>query len=144
MNTFRLLVDTGVFLSAADRDEPSHHICVDLLAQYANSLTTTAPVVAETAWLIESRLGPGAESLFLTMIVADSIDVIDLEHGDYQRCIALINTYDDLGLGLVDASIIAVAERLNQTTIATLNHRDFTVVRPNHTNTFELLPGRTQ
>ena len=32
------------------------------------------------------------------MIVAGSIDVIDLEHNDYQRCIALIDTYDDLGL----------------------------------------------
>ena len=75
------------------------------------------------------------------MIVAGSIDVIDLEHGDYQRCIALIDTYDDLGLGLVDASIIAVAERLNQTTIATRNHRDFTVVRPAHIDAFDLLPG---
>ena len=32
------------------------------------------------------------------------------------------------------------AEHHDQTQIATLNHRDFTVVRPNHTDAFELLP----
>jgi uncharacterized protein len=30
-----------------------------------------------------------------------------------------------------DASVVAVAERLNVATVATLNRRDFTVVRPN-------------
>lgn len=49
--------------------------------------------------------------------------------------------YADLGLGLVDASLIAVAEHDNQSTIATLNHRDFTVVRPARIDAFELLPG---
>ena len=33
-----------------------------------------------------------------------------------------------------------IAERLKVTTIATLNHRDFTVVRPAHCEAFELLP----
>jgi predicted nucleic acid-binding protein len=39
-----------------------------------------------------------------------------------------------------DASIIAIAERLDLTTIATLNHRDFAVVRPAHCDGFELIP----
>jgi uncharacterized protein len=40
----------------------------------------------------------------------------------------------------VDASVITIAERLGVTTIATLNHRDFTVVRPRHVDAFELVP----
>lgn len=35
-----------------------------------------------------------------------------------------------MGLGLVDASVVAIAERLGAIIIATLNHRDFRVVRP--------------
>jgi hypothetical protein len=35
----------------------------------------------------------------------------------------------------------AVAERLGHTRLATLNHRDFTVVRPRHAAAFTLLPG---
>ena len=45
-----------------------------------------------------------------------------------------------MGLGLVDSSIVTVAENLGVTTIATLNHRDFRVVRPAHTVAFELVP----
>lgn len=34
-------------------------------------------------------------------------------------------TSTDLGLGLVDASVVAIAERLGVTTIATMNQCDF-------------------
>ena len=35
-----------------------------------------------------------------------------------------------MGLGLVDPSVVTVADRLELTAIATLNRRDFTVVAP--------------
>ncbi len=91
--------------------------------------------------MIESRLGPTAESAFVAAIAAERINVIDLTVALYRRCVDLIDRYTDLGLGLVDSSLIAVAEHHNQTRIATLNHRDFTVVRPAHTDAFDLLPG---
>jgi uncharacterized protein len=136
-----LLIDTGVFVSAADRDEPSHNRCAALLSDHRDQLATTGPVVAETAWMIESRLGPTAESTFVAAVGAGKITVIDLTPALYQRCVELIDTYADLGLGLVDASLVAAAEHYDQTRIATLNHRDFTVVRPSHTDAFDLLPG---
>ena len=43
-------------------------------------------------------------------------------------------------LGTVDASVIALAERLKVAQIATLDHRHFSVVRPAHVESFELLP----
>jgi predicted nucleic acid-binding protein len=52
----------------------------------------------------------------------------------------LVGQYADLGLGGVDASLVAVAERLDVREIATLDRRDFTVVRPAHCDGFELLP----
>jgi hypothetical protein len=42
---------------------------------------------------------------------------------------------------MVDAAVIAIAERLQLTEIATLDHRHFTVVRPRHTAAFVLLPA---
>ena len=50
----------------------------------------------------------------------------------------LVETYEDLGLGTVDASVIAAAERLGATIIATLDRRHFSVVRPSHVFAFEL------
>jgi len=68
------------------------------------------------------------------------VRVVDLTMDDYERCIALIEQYADLGLGFVDASIVAVAERMGVVALATLNHRDFRAVRPNHIEAFDLVP----
>jgi len=90
--------------------------------------------------MIESRLGPRAEAAFVASIATGELDVVELTSADWARSAALIAIYADLRLGLVDASVVAVAERLGLTTIATMNHRDFAVVRPTHCPAFELLP----
>ena len=134
-----LLVDTGIFVSVADRSEPRHPDCVELF-RGRSDLAVTASVIPEAAWLIETRLGPAAEARFLALVTSSRFTIVDLTASDYQRSISLITTYSDLGLGFVDGSLIAVAERLELTTIATLNHRDFAVVRPAHCPAFELVP----
>ncbi len=52
----------------------------------------------------------------------------------------LVERYADLRLGATDASVIATAERLGITTLATIDRRNFTIVRPNHVEAFELVP----
>lgn len=97
-----LVVDTGVLVSSADSSEPRHDVSANLLREHAGALAVPGPVVPETAWFIESRLGPAAESQFLQLITRGELDVIDLTIADYQRCITLIDTYADMGLGLVE------------------------------------------
>ena len=103
-------------------------------------LVAPAPVIPETAWQIEAILGPRSEAAFLRLITSGKLEVVDLTLDDYERCITLIETYQDLGLGLVDASVVTVAENRGARTLASLNHRDFTVVRPRHGGAFELIP----
>ena len=52
----------------------------------------------------------------------------------------LVEKYIDLPLGLVDASVIAMAERMKLTEIGCLDHRHFRIVRPRHVDAFTLLP----
>jgi hypothetical protein len=52
----------------------------------------------------------------------------------------LVEQYGDLPLGTADACVVALAERLRIPTIATLDRRHFTIVRPTHVSAFELLP----
>jgi predicted nucleic acid-binding protein len=52
----------------------------------------------------------------------------------------LVEKYDDLPLGTVDAYVIALAERLNITTVVTLDRRDVDIVRPAHIPALTLLP----
>ena len=76
-----------------------------------------------------------------TSIVNGEIHIETLVTEDWARTAELVNTYRDLGLDAADASIVAIAERHHQTTIATLDHRDFRVVRPAHCDAFELIPA---
>lgn len=81
----------------------------------------------------------GVDAL-LASVIDGSVVVVDLEWGDYVRARQLVGQYADLGLSFVDASVIAVAERLEETMIATLDRRRFSVVRPLHCEAFTLVP----
>jgi predicted nucleic acid-binding protein len=135
-----IVLDTNVVVSAADTDEPRHGACAELLRRHRAELVLPTTVVVESSWFIEDRLGPGAEAKFLRSVTSGELRRQDLTDTDWERATGLIEAYADLGLGLVDASVVAIAERLGATTIATLNHRDFMVVRPRHIVAFELLP----
>lgn len=60
---------------------------------------------------------------------------------DLERCIELQQTYADLRVGVVDASVLAAAERLGERKVATLDHRHFGTMRPRHVDALELLPA---
>lgn len=135
-----LIVDTGVLLAAADVNDPDHDVCAALLLDEPGDLVTTALVIAETAYLIGRQLGSSAEAAFFESVADASIAVDDLTPDDLRRVAALVATYVDLPLGGTDASVIALAERHRVTTIATLDRRHFTVVRPSHVPAFEIVP----
>ena len=134
-----ILVDTGVLLGALDADDSYHGVAASVLRHQSDELLVLSTVVAETAWQVERALGPHAEAAFLDAILARELSLVELEHADYTRSTQLIRRYADVGLGLVDASIVAV-ERLDITTVATFNHRDFAVVRPSHVAALILIP----
>jgi predicted nucleic acid-binding protein len=135
-----LIVDTGVLVAAADRSDPRHEECAALVVGAAGQMRTTAMVIAEAAYLIERELGSEVERLLYDSIVAGDIVVEHLTIDDWKRTAQLVTRYDSLPLGGTDASLIALAERHQQTEIATLDHRHFTVVRPAHIDAFTLLP----
>ena len=135
-----LIVDTGVLLAAADTSDPDHETCAELLANETGPLRTTALVLAETAYLIGRQLGPAAEAAFFRAVEARELEIETLTNDDLTRIADLVEKYVDLPLGGTDASVIAIAERFNETRVATLDRRHFAVVRPKHTQTFEIVP----
>ncbi len=138
-----LLVDTGVFVAAADLDDRHHQVCRALIETHPGPLATTSPVITEAGWLIRRQLNIATETALYETIAAGDITIVDLTTTDWARIAELLSTYNDIGLDAADASLVAVAERLGHTTIATLDHRDFRIVRPAHTDAFDLIPGLT-
>ncbi|MDJ0770488.1 MAG: PIN domain-containing protein [Ilumatobacter sp.] len=135
-----LIVDTGPLVAAADRSDRHHHACVELLETATGPLVTTAMVVAEVVYLVTRELGAHAEAAFYDAIIDGTLTVEPITRHDWQRVRELVDRYADLPLGGTDASLIAIAERLEVTRVATLDRAHFHVIRPAHCDAFELVP----
>lgn len=70
-----------------------------------------------------AKSGPQAEATFLRSLAAGELTVEPLGPADYARMADLVVRYGKFPLGAADASVIAVAERLEITTVATLDYR---------------------
>lgn len=135
-----ILADTGVLLAAANDNESAHQACLSLLEEHAGGVLVSPLVIDETCYMLGSRLGPKAEALFLESFVEGTLLISQLRPSDLGRMAALIRKYADLHIGAADASVVALAERLEITEVATLDRRHFSVVRPSHCDAFRILP----
>src|SRR2546430_16869162 len=106
----------------------------------AGRLLLPEPLLGEIGYLLGTRCGARAEAAFLRDTVDGPIEVVSLTGADRERAAELVEQYGDMPLGTSDASVVAVAERLNIASVATLDRRHFTVVRPVHVPVFQLLP----
>jgi predicted nucleic acid-binding protein len=133
------VADTGVVYAAFDARDPNHPACASLLSA-GPAVVIPAPVIVEVDWIACSRGHPKATSTLLASVLDGSLLVASLDAEDYARIRHLVELYSDLPLGVVDASVVVTAERLEQDTIATLDRRHFSVVRPLHVDAFTLVP----
>jgi len=102
------------------------------------------PILVDTgplaAYLLAAHLGPEAERKLILSVVSGEMTVEELTLQDLRRSLELLRDYKETRLGFVDATVVAVAERLKIARILTTDRRDFSVVRPRHCKAFKLLP----
>ncbi len=138
-----IVVDTGPLVALVDADDKHHAACRAWFAAVdRRHLVIPAPVIAEACHLIAHHCGAAVEATFLSDLAQGSYGMVSaLLPEDLARMSKLVAQYASLPLGGTDACVVATAERINTTEIATLDVRHFTVVRPAHTAAFTLLPG---
>jgi predicted nucleic acid-binding protein len=135
-----VLVDAGPLYAYVDADDRHHRACLDLLESHPGPLVVPTLVITEAAYLIGTRLGANAEVRFLGDLAGGAFQVEPVAAADWLRIAELVGRYRDLPLGTADASVVAAAERMRITDVATLDRRHFGVVRPAHVASFGLLP----
>jgi uncharacterized protein len=135
-----IIVDTGPLVAVADAGDQDHQWCVAMFRAARHPWLVPQTVIAEVCYLLKRERSSKAESAFPRSFGRRDLILAPLTVEDTDRMAELVDTYADLRLGGVDASVVAVAERLNVATVATLNRRDFMVVRPRHVKTLALIP----
>jgi predicted nucleic acid-binding protein len=136
-----LVLDTGPIVALLDASDPEHQRCRAMVADIGEDLVVPAPVLVEVDYWLSKLFGVAAWQMFVEDIDRGAYRLYQLEERDLVRAAELEHTYESLDLGLVDAAVIAACERLGETKVATLDRRDFAVVRPRHCERLTLLPG---
>lgn len=137
-----ILADTGALLAAFDAGDADHGRAASFVRglKAADQLVVPSAVVAELGYWFELRLTPVGEASALRRLALASWRLEHFTPADLLRAADLVERYSRFPLGTVDALIVAMAERLEATTIFTLDRRHFGAVRPAHCDSFELVP----
>ena len=134
------LVDSGALYAMADQGDEWHTRVWEWWELNQGELAVPVTALPEVTYLLQSRLGPDAEADFVRSLALEEVPLERLEREDVTRASELMADYQDLPLGFVDASIVAIAERLNIRSVLTTDSRHFGVVRPRHVERLRLEP----
>lgn len=136
-----IVLDTSVAVAFMNRRDDDHERVVEWMDMVREDLITTPMIVAEIDHLVSRDGGPSAVLAFYG----------DLESGAYvaewwpeamSESVDAAKKYQSLGIGIADASLLALAARLETTRIATLDERHFRVVKPlTGESAFTILPA---
>ncbi len=88
----------------------------------------------------EQILGIEAELSFIQSIAEGEVIVEEVQIKDYRSALKYMTKYRDMNIGLVDATLIAVAERMDIYTLLAINRRHFSIIKTLSGKSFGLLP----
>lgn len=83
-------------------------------------------ILVEVAYLVKhSKSIDVVAKIFLTELSDSRFQLVALTAEDVQRASEILSTYADSRINFVDATVMVVSERINISTILTVDKRDF-------------------
>ncbi len=122
-----ILADTSGLLSLYNRREPTHPSVGEAVAQEQGPFVVSPYVIAELDYLVATRLGTDAEQRVLAELASPAYVLATVDRDDLRACTELISRY--AGIGVTDASLLVLADRLGIDRVLTLDRRHFEVAR---------------
>ncbi|MBX6721857.1 MAG: PIN domain-containing protein [Dactylosporangium sp.] len=137
-----MIWDTSALLALVDGDDP-RHADVTRAVDWQRPLGVLSPLVlTEFDHLLRHKVGHRDTRRAIGAIVDAAFEVAHLSLRDIAACLEIDQQYAGLELGLVDASLILLAERYHTTDVVTLDERHFRAVRPRYGGpAFRILPA---
>ena len=120
-----IVADTGAIVALIDADDEHHEAMVSLYEERPAEWVLPWAILPEVDYLLFTHVGDKAQRAFLGDLATGAFAVEWGSQLDIVRARKICEQYRSLKLGLVDATVIAIAERLTARAIATLDVRDF-------------------
>ena len=133
-----LIADTSGIIALLDRDDRHHQAAVEAIKQHLVYVPVT--VLPEVDYLATKYLGERVARAFLEDINQQKFSLLPFESVDLTKATPIMARYRDLPLGLVDASLLVLAERYSIDQILTLDRRHFNLIQSDKVTYFTILP----
>lgn len=104
-----ILADTSGIIALLDRDDHHHPAVVEIAK--TETLLVPATVLPEVDYLSSKYLGEPVARAFLQDLVAGYFTYLPVNLEDFKQALRVMARYQGVPLGLVDASLVALAER---------------------------------
>jgi len=132
------VVDSGILYALFNPRDQWHERAATFFKANSQEAVVPLGILGEVGYMVEEKLGSrGARSL-ADWLSRGQVHFEGLLPQDLRRMTLLMSKQP--ALGFVDASVVAIAERLMIDTIATSDRRHFSDVRPLHVERFTLVP----
>jgi predicted nucleic acid-binding protein len=119
-----VVADISFILALFNRNDSWHIDCTNAF-RHQRKVYVPQSTLAEVAYMLARSWGNERVAYFLENLPrVPKYEVVALTAGDMRRAAQLLRKYSDSRIDFVDASIAAVAERLEITRILTPDHRD--------------------
>lgn len=105
-----VVADTGPLVAAAYRRDEDHRLAAALVAHLGREIVVPEPVATEVDTILRRKGQPGAARRFLAALRSGELRRTPLTEAAFGRAVELDERYAALDLGIVDASVMAVAE----------------------------------
>jgi uncharacterized protein len=132
-----ILADTSGLLALLNKKD-AHHEAVKPFA--TANLLVSSTVLCEVDYMATKYLGEHAARAFLQGQAPGEWQLLVFDAVDLEKANEIRARYNDIPLGFVDSSLLALAERYQIPRVLTLDRRHFWAVRPQSFGHFELLP----
>lgn len=133
-----IIADTSGLLAWFNSAEPRHLAVAEIVA--SDDLVVPPYVVAELDYLVVTRIGVAAELEMLAELASGAYTLAPFEQSDLRQAVDVVDRYRDQEIGIADASIVVLCQRMGTNRVLTLDRRHFDVLRTMDGGAFEVLP----
>lgn len=127
-----IVADTGAILALLDADDRHHAALSAIFRAQPRQWLLPWAILPEVDYLAATRLGRRTADAFVDDLGSGAFVVEWGDEGDLAAAATLVRRHRKLAIGLVDAVVMATAERLRAPAIATLDLRHFGAVKLPH------------
>ena len=133
------VADTGFIVALTNTNDTAHVSARQNFIRF-EQIFLPQSTLTEILFLIRRDAGTATVINFLDSLYRSRLKLTCLNDQDIKRTTKLLKQYKDSRIYFVDASVMAMAERLEIRNILTLDRRDFSLVRPAKWDYFEPYP----